>query len=698
MEVPGRGFGRSTIITTIRKKTLLGVGIALLVMTALLAACAEFLLLKTGSLAIFLAASLLVAGGAGFAVLRIIDRLILERLARLDASVRAIGKLREISARVTMPGTDELSSLATSVNGMLDALAAGQKQLRAQESLKKSEARYRGLVDNLPEGIYLFREGRCLFTNPAGARLLGESDPEEVVGRRLTEMVPESERPAVDEQIRLASAGEKLTRLEAKLQRNDGELPVDLSFGMVTFENKPAVQMAAHDLSRLKEAENRIDYLAYHDALTGLPNLVLLGDLLTREMARAKRNDELIAVLHVDVNRFKEINDTAGFTVGDHALQAIARTLTDVLRETDVVARLSADKFVLFLPGIKDATSTEDTCRRILDRFQRPFQVDGHELYITPSIGIALYPSDGDSVDSLLKHAEIAMDRAKTQEIGYQFFSAEMVERVAERKAIENDLRKAIDRKEFVIFYQPEFEFASGRLVGAEALLRWRHPERGLVPPMSFIPLAEETGLIVPISQWVMREAARQNMAWQNAGHAPIRVAVNISARMFERPDFIDNVTEALADTGLPPEYFEAEVTETMAMKDFDTTISILGRLHKLRVPIAIDDFGTGHSSLSYLKKFPAHMLKVDRSFVKDMTPDSDDAAIAQAIIAMAHSLKMHAIAEGVETLEQLELLRSFGCDEVQGFFFSKPLPPDEFERFLIEQPQYKKYDFSRPF
>jgi diguanylate cyclase (GGDEF)-like protein/PAS domain S-box-containing protein len=666
-------------------------------MAALLVACAKFILLPTGNLAFFLAACFLVAVAAGFAVLRIIDKLILERLARLDAGVRAIGKLGEISARVTMPGSDELSSLATSVNGMLDALASSQKQLRAQESLKKSEARYRGLVDNLPEGIYLFREGRCIFTNPAGAELLGESDPDAVAGRRLTDMVPESERPVVAELIRQATAGEKLTRLEAKLLRNDGELSVDLSIGMVTFENRPAVQMAAHDLSRLKEAENRLDYLAYHDALTGLPNLVLLGDLLTREMSRAKRADELIALLHVDINRFKEINDTLGFTVGDHALQAIARSISEVLRDSDVVARMSADKFVLFLPGIKDATSTEDTCRRILERFQLPLQVDGHDLYITPSIGITLFPSDGDSVDSLLKHAEIAMDRAKTQETGYQFFSSEMVEKVAERKAIENDLRKAIDRKEFVLFYQPEIEFASGRLVGAEALLRWRHPERGLVPPMSFIPLAEETGLIVPISQWVMLEAARQNMAWQKAGYAPIRVAVNISARMFERPDFIDNVTAALSETGLPPEYFEAEVTETMAMKDFDTTISILGRLHTLRVPIAIDDFGTGHSSLAYLKKFPAHMLKVDRSFVKDMTPDSDDAAIAQAIIAMAHSLKMHAIAEGVETVEQLELLRGFGCDEVQGFYFSKPLPPDEFERFMIEQPQHKKFDFSRP-
>ncbi len=666
-------------------------------MAVLVGACVRFVLIPTGNFLYFLAASGVFAGGSALAVLRFIDKLVLERLARLDAAVRAIGKLGAISARVTMPGTDELSSLATSVNGMLDALASSQKQLRAQESLKKSEARYRGMIDNLPEGIYLFREGKCIFTNPAGADLLGENDPAAVVGRRMTDMVPESGRPVLTELIRQANAGQKLSRLEAKLMRADGELPVDLSIAMVTFDGKPAVQMAAHDLSRLKEAENRLDYLAYHDALTGLPNLILLGDMLAREISRAKRTDELLAVLHLDINRFKEINDTLGFTVGDHALQAIARLVSNALRESDAVARMSADKFILLLPGILDATATEETCRRILELFQIPLQVDGNELYITPSIGITLYPTDGDTAESLFKHAEIAMDRAKSGGTGYQFFSAEMVEKVAERKAIENDLRKAIERKEFVLFYQPEIDLKTGDLVGAEALLRWRHPERGLVPPMSFIPLAEETGLIVPISQWVMREAARRNKAWQDAGYPPIRVAVNISARLFERPDFIDDVTTALVETGLPPQYFEAEVTETMAMKDFDVTISILGRLHKLGVPIAIDDFGTGHSSLAYLKKFPAHMLKVDRSFIKDMTVDSDDAAIAQAIVAMAHSLKMHAIAEGVETVEQLELIRGFGCDEVQGFFFSKPLPEDEFEKFMIEQPQRKKFDFTRP-
>jgi diguanylate cyclase (GGDEF)-like protein/PAS domain S-box-containing protein len=666
-------------------------------MALLVAACVRFVLLPTGNLLYFFVSAGLVGCAAGFGVLRFIDKLILERLSRLDAGVRAIGKLGEISARVTMAGDDELASLATSVNTMLDALSSTQRQLRAQESLKKSEARYRGLVDNLPEGIFLFRDGKCIFTNPAGAGLLGESDPSAVVGRRMTDMVPESERKVLTELIRQANAGQKLPRLEAKLLHAGGELPADLSIAMVTFDNKPAVQMAAHDLSRLKKAENRLDYLAYHDALTGLPNLLMLGEMLAREIARARRTDELVAVLHLDINRFKEINDTLGFTVGDHALQAIAHAVSATLRESDAVARMSADKFVLLLPGLKEASATEETCRRILELFQLPLHVDGHEIYITPSIGVTLFPADGDTSEALFSHAEIAMDRAKTGGTGYQFFSAEMIEKVAERKAIENDLRKAIERKEFVLFYQPEIELAGGRLVGAEALLRWRHPERGLVPPMSFIPLAEETGLIVPISQWVMREAARRNKAWQDAGHPPIRVAVNISARLFERADFIDNVTEALAETGLPHEYFEVEVTESMAMKDFDTTISILGRLDKLRVPIAIDDFGTGHSSLAYLKKFPAHMLKVDRSFVKDMTVDSDDAAIAQAIIAMAHSLKMHAIAEGVETVEQLELLRGFGCNEVQGFFFSKPLPEDEFEKFMVEQPQLKKFDFTRP-
>ncbi|HEY3489794.1 MAG TPA: EAL domain-containing protein [Candidatus Deferrimicrobiaceae bacterium] len=672
-------------------------GAALFATAVLMALCARLILPSTGNFLYFLLASILVVGGAGYAILRFIDLLILQRLGRLESAVRAIGKLGEISARVTMPGTDELSSLATSVNGMLDALASTQKQLRSQEMLKKSEARYRGLIDNLPEGIFLFRDGKCIFTNPAGAGLLGEIDPSVVVGRKLADVVPASEHQVLTELIRQAMAGEKLPRLEAKLLRPEGEVPVDMSIGMVTFENKPAIQMAAHDLSRLKEAENRLDYLAYHDSLTGLPNMLLLNDMLTREMARAKRADAMVALLHFDINRFKEINDTLGFTVGDHVLQGIARLVGSALRESDAVARMTGDKFVLLLPGIKDAADIEETCRRLLELFQTPLRVDGHEIYITPCIGITLYPSDGETGDTLFKHAEIAMDRAKSQGTGYQFFSAEMVERVAERKAVEFDLRKAIERNEFVLFYQPEINLATGELVGAEALLRWRHPERGLVPPMSFIPLAEETGLIVPISEWVLHEAARRNKAWQDAGFPPIRVAVNISARSFERPDFVDTVTAALSESGLPHQYFEAEVTESMAMKDFDTTIAILGRLHALGVPIAIDDFGTGHSSLAYLKKFPAHMLKVDRSFVKDMTPDSDDAAIAQAIIAMAHSLKMCAIAEGVETLEQLELLRGFGCDEIQGFFFSKPLPEDEFERFMVEQPQHRKFDFSRP-
>ncbi len=389
----------------------------------------------------------------------------------------------------------------------------------------------------------------------------------------------------------------------------------------------------------------------------------------------------------IDLDRFKVINDTLGHAIGDRLLQEVAQRLTGCLREGDTVARLGGDEFMLLLPGVEHTKSTIKIVQKILETFKSPFYFNDHELHITTSIGIALYPDDGEDAQTLLKNADTALHRAKEQgRNNYQFYTSTMNATALERLSLEGKLRHALEREEFVVYYQPQVSLSTGQIVGMEALVRWRHPDLGLIPPMKFIPLAEETGLIIPLGFWVLRTACAQNKAWQKAGYPPLRVAVNLSTRLFKQQTFIQVVAQTLHETGLDPDYLELELTEGIIMENIETTITTLKELKKMGVHISVDDFGTGYSSLAYLKRFPIDTLKIDRSFVLDITTDPDDAMIAMLIINVAHHLKLRVIAEGVETKEQLAFLRSHGCDEIQGYLFSRPLPAEEFVRLLQER------------
>ena len=441
-----------------------------------------------------------------------------------------------------------------------------------------------------------------------------------------------------------------------------------------------------HDITERREAEQRLAYLAHHDALTNLPNRTLLTDRLTQAVAHARRLDQLVAVMFIDLDRFKNINDTLGHGVGDQLLEAVAKRVADSTREGDTVSRPGGDEFIAVLTDIRHVDDVAKVAQKIVRAIAQPYQVDGRELFATASIGISMFPFDGGDVDSLIKNADRAMYQAKeTGRNNFQFYTADMHASALERLALENDLRKALDRGEFVLFYQPLLDIATTAIIGSEALVRWRHPTLGLLPPDDFISLAEETGLIVPIGEWVVRTACAQTKAWINAGY-PLRSTVNISARQFQQQDLLRVVEQALAESGLDPGLLELEITESVVMKDAEATIGILRGLKDAGVRLSVDDFGTGYSSLGYLKRFPIDTLKIDRSFVRDILVDKFDEAIARAVITLAHSLNLRVIAEGVETEAQLAFLRRLGCDEMQGNYASPALPPHVFARFLEER------------
>ena len=453
-----------------------------------------------------------------------------------------------------------------------------------------------------------------------------------------------------------------------------------------TSELKSANDKLRLDLEERKRVELSIRHMAHHDALTGLPNRTLFRDRLTHAMAQADRYHQKLAVLFLDLDRFKAINDTLGHNVGDQLLKIAAERLRSCVRDCDTVARLGGDEFTVIVDDIMEVQDAAVVAQKILDTLSQPFNLHGHEVFISVSVGITLYPTDDESADNLLRNADSAMYRAK--EYGrnnYQFYVADMNVKARARLMLESSLRRALDRGEFTLYYQPRVDLFSGRVIGAEALLRWRHPEMGLVPPVEFIPILEETGMIIPVGDWVLRQASQQNRIWQDMGLPPIRMAVNLSVRQFIQKDLAESVLRILEQVGLSPEYMELEITEDLLLEHNQTNIITLTKLRNQGIHISIDDFGTGYSSLSYLKRLPIDTLKIDQSFVRDIDTDPDNKAIASAIIAMANSLHLNVLAEGVETDEQLAFLRAQGCNEIQGFSFSHPLPAEEFERLLRE-------------
>jgi len=439
--------------------------------------------------------------------------------------------------------------------------------------------------------------------------------------------------------------------------------------------------------ARFKQAQERANYSADHDALTGLSNQILFKDRLQQALPLTRRNEQTLAVLFVNLDRFKTINDTLGYAAGDRLLQEVAQRLIGCVRESDTVARFGSDEFALLLTQIDRAEDAAEIAEDICQALKLPFNFKGQELFITISIGISLYPYDGKDTSTLLKSAGAALCRAREQDGNhYHFYTAGRTTKALKQLVLENNLRSALEREEFVVHYQPLVNVESGQLVGMEALVRWLHPGLGLLYPVEFIALAEETGLIVPIGEWVMRTACMQNKSWQDAGFAPLRLAVNLSARHFAQTNLVLTIAQILQDIELHPDHLELELIEGSIIKEPERAITKLHELKRMGLRISIDDFCTGYSSLSYLKRFPIDTLKVDRSFVSEITTDSDNAAIVRAIITLAGAMQLNVIAEGVETLEQLEFLRLLKCDEVQGFLFSEPLSVEEFTQLLVER------------
>ena len=456
---------------------------------------------------------------------------------------------------------------------------------------------------------------------------------------------------------------------------------------LLRWQVAPLVRKLLHEINERKAAEQKLAHLANHDTLTDLPNRSLFTDRLKQATAEAARRQTTLAVMFLDLDRFKLINDTLGHAVGDLLLKAVADRIRLCLRASDTVSRLGGDEFTVLLHEVGAANDAAAVAQKILDNLALPFSIAGRELFVTVSIGITVLPNDGNSVDALLKNADIAMYRAK--EFGrnnFQFFRAEMNQRAQERLALESSLRRALEREELVLHYQPQIDLASGRIVGVEALVRWRHPEQGIILPSHFIPMAEENGLIVPLGEWVLRTAASQARTWLRAGFDVPRVHVNLSAQQFRQANLVQTVLLALRDHDLSAQHLGLEITETVVMQNAEWTRDILRELHAFGIELSIDDFGTGYSSLSYLKRFPIDCLKIDRAFVHELETDPDDAALCNAIISMAHSLGIKVIAEGVETAGQLAFLRARRCDLIQGAYYSGPVSADMLAQYLSKE------------
>ncbi|MCE9638749.1 MAG: EAL domain-containing protein [Betaproteobacteria bacterium] len=555
----------------------------------------------------------------------------------------------------------------------------------AEANLRSSEALLNSIVNTAADGIIVIDEiGMLEFANAAVERMFGWK-PLELIGRNVDCLLPARHRNAHrpgSEDVALTSGVGR----EVKAQRRNGSVfPIELTFGEMRIDGRIKYAGIMRDVTERKWAEERIRHLAHYDELTGLPNRALFSQLLEQALSESKFSQKQVAVLFIDLDRFKLINDSLSHASGDTVLQQVAKRLTEALPRRDTIARLGGDEFVVLMRDCSIPADAAETAQTLLTAVAQPLLIEGQDYHLTASIGISAYPGDGENSQTILKHADIAMCRAKEHgKNNYQFYSSQMNLHSFERLVLERFLRHAMEQDEFHVYYQPKLDLLTGCVTGMEALLRWVHPGMGMISPTKFIPLAEETGLIVPIGAWVLRAACAQNRAWQLQGLPPLRVAVNLSARQFAQDDLLSTIVNVLAETGLAPELLELELTESVTMDNPEHAATLLKKLKALGIRLAIDDFGTGYSSLSYLKRFPIDNVKIDRSFIKDIPDDEDDVAITQAVIAMAHSLRLKVIAEGVESEQHVEFLREHGCDEAQGYLFGAPMPADEFREAMV--------------
>ncbi len=615
-------------------------------------------------------------------VLLIFQAMVGQHLEHISSYLRRFARnvSDESMLRLNRPTTgrwrpDALDHVANSVNQMREEIVRFSGELRATND------RLASVIETSPLAIYTRDINDIVTTwNPAAERIFGWSAAEAIGHPVLS--VPRDKIPEYEDLAARVRSGETINQRELLRERRDGSL-IQISLSVAPLYGTDGrlygyVSIVA-DITERKDTEKRIEFLAYHDALTGLPNRLLLQDRFEQAKAYGSRADTQVALLFIDLDNFKSINDSLGHVAGDSLLKQIATRLSGCVRETDTISRQGGDEFLILLPDLAHADDAAPLLAKVMEQMQIPFSVEGHEISSSVSMGVTVYPADGSTFDVLLKKADMAMYKAKDDGRNtYRFYDEVMNVEVVERLFIRNGLRRALDRDEFVLHYQPQIDLASKAIVGVEALIRWNHPELGMVPPGRFITVAEESGLIVPIGDWVLREACQQAMAWQRAGLPALCMAVNLSAVQFKRGDVEQSVIHALELSGLNPALLELELTESILIHNVEGVLATVKRLKLLGVKLSIDDFGTGYSSLSYLKRFDIDKLKIDQSFVRDLATDPDDAAIVRAIIQMARSLNLHTIAEGVETVDMLHQLRVFQCDEAQGYHFARPMPAND--------------------
>lgn len=558
---------------------------------------------------------------------------------------------------------------------------------RAQDELEKREQRFRALVEKSWSGVALLDATLAFsYVGSSTGRLLGYTD-EQLLGTSFLSYVHPRERQAARDLFHdLAAAPNSDTQGELRFLHSNGSWVWLEGFAQNLLHDPAvgAIVVNYRDVSQRKQTEKQLEYQAYYDALTGLPNRLLFRDRVTNAIAHARRNRYGVAVMYLDLDHFKLVNDGLGHSVGDRLLSQVADRLQGSIRASDTISRLGGDEFTILLNDVGSSDSVASVARKILQSLSRPFRVEGHELFVTASIGISIFPNDGDDVETLLRSADSAMYRAK--ELGRnqaQLFTASMNERYVRRLALEQSLHHALERQQFELHYQPVFDRLRRKVCSVEALIRWNHPDRGLVQPSDFITLAEETGLIVPIGEWVTRQVCTQLRRWHRAGLTDLTVAINISAPQLQQPTFVSVVRDALRMNDVPASALQIEITESVAVQNIERTMEVLAALKDLGVAIAIDDFGTGQSSLVYLTRFPIDTVKVDRTFVREVTTDESAAAIVSYVINLAHALRLEVVAEGVETEEQYAFLKLNACDKLQGYLFAQPMAADDVEAFV---------------
>jgi diguanylate cyclase (GGDEF)-like protein/PAS domain S-box-containing protein len=639
----------------------------------------------------FYAGALLVApDGLALGTLCVIDRVPRVLSAEQQTAMRALSRtvIAQLELRRTLVAhrraEEQLQSLNVSLEQKVDARTAELR--REMEVRRESEQQYRTLADSGQALIWAADTDKLFnYFNKAWLDFTGRVLEQELGNGWVDGVHPDDSQRCLDVYMSSFDRREKFS-MDYRLRRYDGEYRWIRDDGCPLYNSEGEfIGYIGYclDITGRKQDEDLIQRLAHFDVLTGLPNRVLFTDRINHALSMAQRSQGQLAVLFLDLDHFKNVNDTLGHRIGDALLIEVAKRLKSAMREGDTASRLGGDEFILVLPGT-DVNGAVHVAEKLLETVAQLCRIEQHELVITPSIGIAMYPDDGEDFDTLSKCADVAMYRAKHDgRNNYRFFTPEMQTHSVRTLQLENALRYALERDEFSLHYQPQISMQDGRIIGAEALLRWQHPRLGMVSPAEFIPIAESSGQILQIGEWVLRTAAHQMKSWMDSGLEPMIIGVNLSAVQFRNPNLPELVTQILDSVKLPPQYLELELTEGVAMDDPLGAIAVMDSLHERGIRMSIDGFGTGYSSLSYLKRFRVYKLKIDQSFVRDITDDPEDKAIVSAIISLASSLGLQTIAEGVETEGQLAFLREQGCNEVQGYYFSKPLPAEKFETFV---------------